>query len=204
MPRSLRASGAAPALGLTMLFLAGCGGSGGLDTSAGSSSPTSTAATSASAAATPTVSPVPSIATTVDANAAAKTAVMTDFRLYNNAFSKALFTRSTHVPDLVHFATAQQQASDRGRVQDLKQRGIVYKGTPRDWLGPVSVVGNRATLQLCEKDNASWYEYQASGKLVGTKLDRWNAFEVRLLNRAGRWQTNVITSSKTVSCKAAK
>jgi hypothetical protein len=203
MSHSMRAWRAAPVLALMMALAAGCGGSDGLDTAAGSSPSPSAATASEGPAATPAVSSTPSTSTALDANAAAQEAVRTDFRLYQTAFSKALFTQSAHVPDLVHFATAQKQASDRGRVADLKQQGLVYKGTPKNWLGPVSVIGNRATVQLCEKDNASWYEYRASGKVAGTKLNRWNAFEARLLFREGRWQTDIIAASKTVSCKAA-
>jgi hypothetical protein len=105
---------------------------------------------------------------------------------------------------MILLSTGPRQAVDRGNITNLRNRGIVFKGTPRDWVGPVSVVGNRATLELCEKDNASWYEYESSGKVVGTKLDRWNPYEVRLLKRDGRWQTNSLTPAKKISCKGAK
>jgi hypothetical protein len=206
MSGSLRAWVAVPAVALTLVLAAGCSGSDGLDAAGGASSPTGSAASSDSASPSPTATASPSQLATVsaDPDAAAESAVAADFRVYIGALGHAFRLRNTRVPDMIRLSTAQRQAVDRGDIANLRARGIVFKGTPRDWVGPVSVVGNRATLQLCEKDNASWYEYASTGEVVGTKLDRWNPYEVRLLKRDGRWQTDILTPAKKVSCKGAK
>jgi hypothetical protein len=207
MARSTTRRAAPAAAALTFALLAGCSGSGGLDTGAAASGSPSSAATSASPsdpAATSSVSAGSTAAATAsaDANAAAQADVAADYQSYDRALAKSLFTHNARVTDLIRFATAPQQAKNRSRIAKMRAQGIVYKGTPRSWIGPVSVVGNRATLHVCEKDNASWYE-DASGRLVGTRLNRWNPLEVRMLKNDGRWQVNLVATSKTTSCKGA-
>lgn len=187
---------------LTAVVATGCGGSGGLDTRTQPSSSTASEAASSSAAAPESSSP-PTTAT-VDPAAAAESAVAADYRHYDKGLTRSLRTRNARVIELIRFSTPQRQAKDRGKIQTMRQRGIVYQGTPRSWVGPVSVVGNRATLHVCERDDASWYEQASSGRLVGTRLDRWNPYEVRVLKRDGRWQVNLVTASKKISCKGAQ
>jgi hypothetical protein len=198
--------GTGSAVLLTMVLVAGCGGSDGLDTSAGSPSPSDPAATPSTStpAATPTASPTASSSATVDAKSADESAVATDFLLYVNGLAHALHIRNDRVRDMIEYSTPQRQSVDRGNIADLRQRHIVFKGTAKDWVGPVVIVGNRATLQLCERDDTSWYEYESTGKVAGTKLDRWNPYEIRLIKRDGRWQINTLTPAKKISCKAAK
>jgi hypothetical protein len=192
-------------LGVLLATLAGCSGSSGLDTAAASSSP-STGATSGSptptaSAASPTASATAS--STADANAAVEAAVATDLMTYVNARSKALRIRSIRVVDVIRFSTPARQARDRATIAAMRQQGIVARGTPRVWVGPVSVVASRANVQYCEKDDASWFEFAKSGKLAGTRLDKWIGYEFRMLNRHGRWQVNLVAASKNTSCKDA-
>jgi hypothetical protein len=208
MSRSMTRYGAPAAAVLAVALLAGCSGSGGLDAGAGSSgSPpgAGTSSTSPTDTATGSASPsaAPSVSAPADARTPEESAVAADYRSYDQALGKSLFTHNARVTDLIRFATAAQQAKNRSRIALMRAQGVVYKGTPRTWIGPVSVVGNRATVQVCEKDNASWYE-DASGRLVGTRLNRWNPLEARMLKLGGRWQVNLVTASKHTSCKGAR
>jgi hypothetical protein len=184
-------------------LLAGCSGSGGLDTDAASGSSSKGATVSPSTPATGSVSPTASASATVDANAAAESAVAADLMSYVTARSKALRIRSTQVVDVIRFSTPARQARDRATIATMRQQDIVARGTPRVWVGPVSVVANRADVQYCEKDDAAWYEYAKTGKLAGTRLHKWIGYEFRMLNRDGRWQVNVVVASKKTSCKDA-
>jgi hypothetical protein len=116
----------------------------------------------------------------------------------------ALHIRNDRVTDVIEYSTPQRQSVDRHNIADLRARDIVFKGTATDWVGPVVIVGSRATLQLCERDDTSWYEYESTGKVAGTKLDRWNPYEIWLIKRDGHWQTNILSPAKKISCKAAK
>jgi hypothetical protein len=206
MSRSMSMLGGPAAAVLAIAMLAGCGGSDGLDTAGGSPSPSDTAATPSTGtpAATPTDGPTASSSATVDAKSADESAVATDFLLYNNGLAHALHIRNDRVTDMIEYSTPQRQSVDRGNIADLRQRHIVFKGTAKDWVGPVVIVGNRATLQICERDDTSWYEYESTGKVAGTKLDRWNPYEIRLIKRDGRWQTNILTPDNKISCNSAK
>jgi hypothetical protein len=186
-------------------LLAGCSGSGGLDTRAASGSPSAGATISPSAPAITATSPTSSAtaSASVDPNAAAESAVAADLMSYVNARSKALRIRSTRVVDVIRFSTPARQARDRATIANMRAQGIVARGTPRVWVGPVSVVANRADVEYCEKDDASWYEYAKTGKLAGTRLDKWIGYEFRMLNRHGRWQVSVVAPSKKTSCKDA-
>jgi hypothetical protein len=190
---------------LGMALLAGCSGSGGLDTDAASGSPSTGATisptTPATSAAVPTTSA--SASATVDANTAIESAVAADLMSYVTGRTKALRIRSARVVDVIRFSTPARQAQDRATIATMRRQDIVARGTPRVWVGPVSVVANRADVQYCEKDNAAWYEYAKSGKLAGTRLDKWIGYEFRMLNRDGRWQVNVVVASKKTSCKDA-
>jgi hypothetical protein len=196
--------GTAPAVLLTMVLAAGCGGSDGLDTAGGSPSQSGPGATSSSPAVTPTTSLAPSASESapVDPDTVAQSEVTADFVLYDQALTKALRTRNARVTELIRLSTAPRQAKDRSKIQTMRQRGIVFKGTPRTWVGAISVAGNRAAVQVCEKNDASWY-LDGAGKLVGTRLDKWDPFEVRMLRRDGRWQVNLVVAGKKNSCKGA-
>jgi hypothetical protein len=128
--------------------------------------------------------------------------VKADFLLYDRALTKALRTRNARVTDLIRLSTAARQAKDRSKIATMRQRDIVFKGTPRTWVGSVTVVANRATLRICQKNDASWY-VDGSGKLVGTRQDKWDPYEVRVLKRDGDWQVNLVVSGKKSSCKGA-
>jgi hypothetical protein len=188
---------------LGVVLLAGCSGSEGLDTAAGSGSPSSDATTTPSPTSTVLATESPSASATVDANAAVESAVAVDLMSYVTARSQALRTRNTRVADMIRFSTPARQARDRANIANMRKQGMVTRGTPRVWVGPVSVVANRADVAYCEKDDASWYVYEKSGKLAGTRLDKWIGYEFRMLKRDGRWQVNLVTASKTTSCKAA-
>jgi hypothetical protein len=140
---------------------------------------------------------------TVNPTSAEESDVTAAVRGYETALEKALFTRTTRGTDLVRYTTAGWLAHNRSRVEPMRRTGIVYTGTSKNWFGPASVVGNRAILRLCERDDTSWYVYVASGRIAGTKLDRWNGLQVRLLLRDARWQVDRVTLSKKTSCKDA-
>jgi hypothetical protein len=191
---------------LGVALLAGCSGSDGLDTAApsgSSGSPASDAATSPSPTSTALPTESPSASATVDANAAVESAVAVDLMSYVTARSQALRTRNARVVDMIRFSTPARQARDRANIANMRQQGMVTRGTPRVWVGPVSVVANRADVAYCEKDDASWYVYAKSGKLAGSRLDKWIGYEFRMLKRDGRWQVNLVTVSKKTSCKDA-
>jgi hypothetical protein len=192
-------------LGLVLALLAGCSGSGGLDTDAASGSPSAGATTSPTTPATSATSPSTSAtaSASVDPNAAAESAVTADLMSYFTARTNALRTRNVRVADMIRFSTPARQARDRANIANMRQQGMVIRGTPRVWVGPVSVVANRADVQFCEKDNASWYVYEASGKPAGTRLDKWIGYEFRMLKRDGRWQVNILVAAKKTSCKDA-
>jgi hypothetical protein len=194
-------------LGLVFALLVGCSGSSGRDTGGASSGSPSAAASggpagpSTTSSASPTSAPSSSV--TVDPAAAEEADVTAAVRGYEKALEKALFTRTIKGTDLVRYTTAGWLAHNRSRVQTMRRSGIIYKGTSRNWFGPASVAGNRATSRLCERDDASWYVYVSSGRIAGTKLDRWNGFQVHLLHRDARWQVDRVTLSKKTSCKEA-
>lgn len=209
MSRSMMGFGAPAAAVLAIVLLTGCSGSGGLDSGAASSGSPSGAATSASPSDAPATGSASSTTTataapSADANTAAEADVVADYLLYTNAQTKSLRLRNARVTDLIRFSTAPQQAKERAKIATMRKRDIIYLGTSRNWVGPVSVVGNRATMHVCEKDDASWYAYASSRKVVGTKLDRWNPYEIRLLKRDGLWLVNLTIASKKISCKGAQ
>ncbi len=190
---------------VTLATLSGCSGSGGLDTGAASGTASAGATTTPSTPATSAATPNESGSGTasLDADAAVKSAVAGDLMSYVTARTKALRIRSARVVDMIRFSTPARQARDRANIANMRQQGMVIRGAPRVWVGPMSVVANRANVQYCEKDDASWYVYAKSGKLAGTRLDKWVGYEFRMLNRDGRWQVNIVAASKKTSCKDA-
>jgi hypothetical protein len=187
---------------LAVLLLAGCGGSSGLDTAAGSSDSPSSAPATSSSAPPSTESTDPSMAPTATVDPAAE-AVAADWRRYRSGFVKGLRSRNARVPDLVRYATAKKQADDRDRIRTMRARDYVFKGTPQIWIKDISTDGHRARLRACEFDSASRYVDANTGATVVAVKDKWESRVDRLIMRGGRWQVDSVTFVK-FSCKGAK
>jgi hypothetical protein len=203
MSPSMRAWGIAPAVLLTLVLAAGCGGSDGLDSAAGSS-PSGTASAAsptdpATGSPSPTAAPSSSATATVDPAAAAARA---DYARYHAGYVKAIKTRDEHVPDAISYATAKRQTVVRTLIRFMRSENLVNKGNARDWTKDVTVLGRRATLRYCEFDSSTYYVYAATGRKYVSVKDKWNAHGVALLRRDGRWQVDSIVFSK-FSCKGA-
>jgi hypothetical protein len=198
-------SGAVSRAGAAVLLsalVAGCAGSGGLDTSSGSSaSPSGPASTPASPAPTAQSSTSPSASTsTADA---ASAAVLADWRAYNQGFEHAIHTRSTRVPAMLHYSTAKMQSEDRTRIQTMHSLNIVFKGVDRIWVKDVTADARRARVRVCYRDDAAYYIYAATGRPVNSIGPRWDPYGFRMLHRGGRWQVDSREQVK-FSCKGAK
>jgi hypothetical protein len=206
MSRSMTGFGAPAAALLAIALVAGCSGSGGLDTGATSSGSPSGAATAASptdpatGSASPTAAPSSSVTATVDP---AVTAVRADFGLYRAAYVKAVRTRDEHVPDVIRYTTARQQAVIRRLVQFLRGSNVVLRGQARDWLKDITPDGRRATLRYCQFDSSTYFVYAATGRKYQPVTDTWKSFRVLLTHRDNRWQVDSIAQLK-FSCKGAR
>jgi hypothetical protein len=207
---SARGPGAVVRTGLAVLsvaLVAGCGGSSGLDSSAGASaSPSAAASTSASASAsltTPTASSSPSTSATTSAADVAGAAALADWRRYNQGFERAVHTRNSRVPAMLHYATAKRQLADRTRIQTMHSLNIVFRGNDRIWVKGVTADTRRATVRTCYSDNAGYYIYKASGRPIHKVTRGWSAFGIRMLHRGGRWQVDSVDKMK-FSCKGAR
>jgi hypothetical protein len=206
MWRSMTGFGVPAAGLLAMALLAGCSGSGGLDSGAPASSSPSGAAPAASptdpatGSASPTAAPSSAATATVDPVVAA---VRADFGRYRVAYVKAVRTRDEHVPDVIRYTTARQQAVIRRLVQFLRGSNVVLKGQARDWLKDITPDGLRATLRYCQLDNSTYFVYAATGRKYQPVTDTWKSFRVSLTRRDNRWQVDSIAQLK-FSCKGAR
>jgi hypothetical protein len=191
-----------PAVLLTLVLVAGCGGSDGQDTAAGSSSPSATAA----APSIPAASPSPTAASSSSPTATvdpAVAAVRADYERYHAGFIKALRTRDEHAPDAISYATAKRQSVVRTFIRFMRSSNVVAKGNARDWTKDVTVDGRRATLRYCEFDSSAYYVYASTGRKYFPVKDKWNAHSVALLRRDDLWQVDSIAYSSKFSCKGA-
>lgn len=186
---------------LAVLLVAGCGGSSGLDTAAGSSASPSSAPATSSSDSPSTESTDPSMAPTATVDPAAE-AVAADWRRYRAGFVKGIRTRNERVPDLLRYAAPKQQADDRTRIRTMRAMNIVIKGQARTWLKDITTDGRRATLRYCEFDSSSYYVYASTGRKVSPVADKWNGHRVSLIHRGGRWQVDSVIFKK-FSCKGA-
>jgi hypothetical protein len=205
MSRSMSRFGVPAAAVLVIALLAGCSGSGGLDSGAAASgspsgeAPSASATAPATGSASPTAAPSSSATATVDPAVAA---VRTDFERYYASFVKAVRTRDEHVPDAISYSTAKQQAVLRTFVRFMRSSNLVARGNPRDWTKDATTVGRRATLRYCEFDSSAYYVYASTGRKYFPVKDKWNAHRVELLRRGDRWQVDSVAYSK-FSCKGA-
>jgi hypothetical protein len=210
MSRSMNRFGVPAAGLLAIALLAGCGGSGGLDTGAASSGSATSGSPSGAAPAasptdpatgstSPTAAPSSSATPTVDAAAAA---VRADYARYHAGYVKSIRTRDTHVPDAISYATAKRQEVVSTLISFIRSSNLLNKGNARDWTKDVTVVGRRATLRYCEFDSSSYYVYASTGRKYTPVKEKWNAHSVALLLRDDRWQVDSIAFSK-FSCKGA-
>jgi hypothetical protein len=205
MSRSMTGFGAPAAGLLAIALLAGCSGSGGVDSGAAASGSPSGAATAASptgpatGSASPTAAPSSSPASTVDPAVAA---VRADYVRYHAGFIKAIRTRDEHVPDAISYATAKRQSVVRTFIRFMRSSNVVAKGNPRDWTKDVTAVGRRATLRYCEFDSSAYYVHASTGRKYFPVKDKWNAHTVALLRRGDRWRVDSVAYSK-FSCKGA-
>jgi G:T-mismatch repair DNA endonuclease (very short patch repair protein) len=128
--------------------------------------------------------------------------VTADFQHYNSGYEKAVRARNDRVPELIRYSTARLHAQDRAFVAQLKQRGLIFKGQSQVYVKKVTIVANRAQLRVCHHDSAGYYVYANTGKSPVTVKDRWISYEVRAVQRDGRWQLNQYDKRK-FSCEGA-